>query len=55
MFYICWLVAANVIKTGIAEGAAVPVAAVGQISFYPGAVCPDSVHGVGIVAHAGVN
>lgn len=32
-----------------------PVTAVGQIGFYPGAVCPDSVHGIGIVAHAGVN
>ena len=47
--YICLLVAAHIVQAGVAEGALVPVAAVGEIGLEPGSVGPQAVHGIGAV------
>ena len=44
------LIAADIIKLSVTEGAFMPVAAVGKIGLYPAAVCPEPVHGICIVA-----
>ena len=49
---ICWLVTANVVQTCVAESASMPVTAVSKIGLYPAAVCPDSVHGISVIAHS---